>query len=70
MSSMAGGRAEYLVMAQQRVEKARAELARAVARRDAAVVGAHDAGETIYGIAKRLGVSQAAVRKMLGKQSS
>ena len=56
-----------LARTQRQVLEARAELARAVARRDAAVVAAHDAGETIYGIAKRLGVSQAAVRKMLGK---
>ena len=38
----------------------------AIVARNAAVAAEHAAGVTIYAIAKRLGVTQGAVRKMIG----
>ena len=51
---------------QRRVERARADLESAIDARNAAVAAEHAAGVTIYALAKRLGVTQGAVRKMLG----
>lgn len=57
---------EALGAAQAGVEEARRVLGEAILTREATVAGAHAAGLTIYRIAKVLGVTQGAVRKMLG----
>lgn len=57
---------DALAKAQADVDEARDALQAARDTRDSIVAGAHAYGETIYGIAKALGVTQNAVRKMLG----
>ena len=57
---------EALISAQSNVNAARGKLSQARAARAVVVATAHANGESIYGIAKTLGVSQSAVRKMLG----
>lgn len=57
---------DSLSEAQQRVDAARDVLARQRLARDATIASARADGETIYGIAKALGLSQGAVRKVLG----
>lgn len=52
--------------AQDDVDAAREALRKARDARASAVATAHASGETIYGMAKALRVSQNAVRKMLG----
>ena len=55
-----------LTQAQHAVEALRAQLTEATAARDAIVRRERDEGRTIYAIAQELGVSQNAVRRMLG----
>lgn len=55
-----------LTKAHADVDEARESLARARLARASVVATAHASGESIYGIAQALGVSQNAVRKMLG----
>ena len=55
-----------LTQAQRAVEQADAVAAEARATRDAIVRRERDEGRTIYAIAQELGVSQNAVRRMLG----
>ena len=55
-----------LETAQERVEAARAALSDALDRRAQIVRQLHAEGHTIYGLAKRLRVSQNAVRQILG----
>ena len=57
---------DWLAKAQHDVGEARAILARALTAREGAVRKAHADGFTIYRIAKTLGLTQGAVRKMLG----
>ena len=55
-----------LTQAQRAVDQADAAAAEARAARDAIVRRERDEGRTIYAIAQELGVSQNAVRRMLG----
>lgn len=57
---------EALVQAQSDVDEARDALRAARDARASVVAGAHRYGESVYGIAKALGVTQGAVRKILG----
>ena len=59
-------RVAWLAKSQADVGEARAALARAITAREKTVREAHADGMTIYRIAKTLGVTQGAVRKMLG----
>lgn len=59
-------RTTALAAAQSGVEEARRVLDAAMDSRANTVAAAHAAGMTIYRIAKTLGVTQGAVRKMLG----
>lgn len=56
----------WLGKTQYDVTEARAALARAITARAQTVRKAHDEGMTIYAIAKHLGLTQGAVRRMLG----
>lgn len=56
---------DALTHAQAQVADAHDKLRAARLARDSVVAVAHQNGETIYGIAKALGVTQNAVRKML-----
>lgn len=56
----------WLAKAQYDVTEARAALACAITARAETVRKAHTEGMTIYAIAKHLGLTQGAVRKMLG----
>ena len=55
-----------LVQAQQAVERARGAYAAATSARAELVRRERDRGRTIYAIARELGVTQNAVRRMLG----
>ena len=55
-----------LAQAQQQVERARDAYAAATSARDALVQAERDRGRTIYSLARELGVTQNAVRRMLG----
>ena len=55
-----------LTQAQHAVEARRAELSDVTAERDRLVKAERERGRTIYAIARELGVSQNAVRRMLG----
>ena len=55
-----------LVQAQQAVERAREAYAAATSARAELVRRERDRGRTIYAIAQELGVTQNAVRRMLG----
>ena len=55
-----------LVQAQQAVERARDAYAAATSARAELVRRERDRGRTIYAIAQELGVTQNAVRRMLG----
>ena len=59
-----------LTQAQRAVDQADAAAAEARAARDAIVRRERDEGRTIYAIAQELGVSQNAVRRMLGLRKS
>lgn len=55
-----------LATAQANVDTAHEALVKARADRASIVATAHASGETIYGMAKALGLTQGAVRKILG----
>lgn len=60
------GRTAWLAKSQADLIDARESVARALAQREQQVAAAHAEGWTIYRISKVLGITQGAVRRILG----